>query len=206
MRGAPLCPPDLYKQFLQTAERISPALRDDIAAIGPLWFPEREDHGVALFMARAVIGQSLSTKAARTIWSRIEAAAANAGTTLPEFFRDDDAAAIKACGASSNKVKALVSIREAELTGHVGPLIHAMDHVDRSAHLAQIWGIGQWTCDMVSIFYCRDPDVWPEGDVAVQKAFGRYLGRRKPAKAAAAFTPYRSVLALYMWRIVDGVM
>jgi DNA-3-methyladenine glycosylase II len=80
-----------------------------------------------------------------------------------------------------------------------------MDHLARSEHLAQIHGIGQWTCDMVSLFYCRDPDVWPEGDLAVQRVFARYIGRRKPARAAAVFAPHRSLLALYMWRLVDAI-
>ena len=58
---------------------------------------------------------------------------------------------------------------------------------------------------MLSIFYFRDNDIWPEGDLAVQRVFKRYIGRRKPAKAAALFAPYRSLLALYMWKLVNGV-
>jgi DNA-3-methyladenine glycosylase II len=79
-----------------------------------------------------------------------------------------------------------------------------MDHKARSAHLCAPWGIGQWTADMVSIFYCRDEDVWPASDTSVQRAFARYIGRRQPARTAERFAPYRSILALHMWRLLDG--
>ena len=68
--------------------------------------------------------------------------------------------------------------------------------------MSQLWGIGQWTCDIASLFYCREPDMWPEGDVAVQRMFRALIGRRKPDRAAARFAPYRSYLALAMWRLV----
>ena len=57
---------------------------------------------------------------------------------------------------------------------------------------------------MALIFYFHLPDVWPEGDVAVQRTFKRLIGRRKPKKAVARFAPYRSYLALSMWRLVDA--
>jgi DNA-3-methyladenine glycosylase II len=82
--------------------------------------------------------------------------------------------------------------------------VRAMDHRARSAHLCAIWGIGQWTADMVSIFYRRDEDVWPAGDASVQRIFAKFIGRRQPVKAAQRFAPHRSILALHMWRLLDG--
>ena len=81
-----------------------------------------------------------------------------------------------------------------------------MEHAERSAHLQQVRGIGQWTADMTSIFYFRDPDVWPEGDVGVQRGLAMIIGkrsRRTVLRIANAFSPYRSFLALYMWRVLD---
>lgn len=80
-----------------------------------------------------------------------------------------------------------------------------MQSFERSEHLQSIWGIGPWTADMASIFYYQDPDVWPEGDMAVQKAFARFTdGVFTAIDVANLFSPHRSYLALYMWRIVDG--
>ena len=197
--------PEAVQAFLlAAAATLSPALRDAVARIGPIWFPNREDRGLAVHLARAIVGQQLSTKAARSIWARIEAAAAIADQPLAVFLREENSAALRACGVSSNKLKALLSIGAAAAAGRLdGALVRAMDHEERSAHLRQIWGIGQWTCDMAAVFYCHDEDVWPAGDVSVQRTFAKFIGPRQPADAAERFAPYRSILALHMWRLLD---
>ncbi len=195
--------PELHSWFLERAAPVSAVLARDLAAVGPVRFPEREDHGAAAFLARAVIGQQISAAAARGIWSRIEAAASHRGVTLREYLLAADAAALRGHGLSANKAKAVLGINAADTAGDLAAL-HGIDHATRSERLCRIWGIGQWTCDMLGIFYCRDEDVWPEGDLAVQRTFRTYIGRRKPSSAAAQFTPYRSLLALYLWRIASA--
>ncbi len=191
--------------MLDVASEVAPALGAAMRDFGPVGFPEREDKGLGNFLARAVIGQQLSTHVARSIWDRIERAAAAAGVNVIGFCADESAAALKACGVSRNKIKALECIRQAELAGDLDAIqVRAMSDEARSRHLTSIWGIGQWTCDMAAISYCRSPDVWPLGDVAVQRTFKRYIGRRNPVRAAARFAPYRSTLALHMWRIVTA--
>ena len=56
---------------------------------------------------------------------------------------------------------------------------------------------------MASIFFFGDPDIWPGGDVSVQKTLQKFVGEKSPMVANLC-CPYRSTLALYMWRIVDG--
>lgn len=200
--------PELHRWFVTTAKAISPPLARDIAAVGPLEFPERRERalGLAAFLARSIVGQQLSAKAARSIWARLEAAAAAEGGEFVAFLHAANQPALRACGLSGGKIKAILGIAEAHRRGHLAvETILALDHAGRVAHLTPLWGVGQWTCDMLSLFYFRDEDVWPEGDLAVQRVFKRYIGRRKPAKAAALFAPYRSRLALYMWKLVDGV-
>jgi DNA-3-methyladenine glycosylase II len=197
--------PEAVHAFLVAAAAFSPPLRDALARIGPLWFPSREDRGLAVHLARAIVGQQLSIKAARGIWARIEAAAALADQPLAMFLQEQNRAALRACGVSSNKVKALLSIGAAAAEGRLdGAAVRAMDHGVRSAHLREIWGIGQWTCDMAAIFYCHDEDVWPVSDISVQRTFAQFIGRQAPAEAAQCFAPYRSILALHMWRLLDG--
>jgi len=206
--GAVAMSEELHRWFIERAQTLAPSLAHAIAETGPLWFPEREDHGTAAFLSRAIVGQQISSKAAAGIWSRIEAHAAADGVPLRHYLAAADEAALRACGLSGNKVKAVLRIHAAEKVGELGAreILHGMDHADRSERLCRIWGIGQWTCDMLAIFYCRDFDVWPEGDLAVQRVFQRYIGRRKAGKAAACFAPYRSVLALYMWRLAHAAV
>jgi len=81
-----------------------------------------------------------------------------------------------------------------------------MAHTERAEHLQRIWGIGQWTADMTSMFFFGDRDVWPQGDAGVYRALQMIVGsrsRKKLLKIADAFAPYRSFLAVYMWRFLD---
>lgn len=197
----------VHERFLGIAEAVSEPLAHALAAVGPAPFPDRGDVPLAHFLARAVVGQQLSTQAARSIWARVEAAASAAGGRIPEFLDADCYETLRACGLSRNKIRTLAHIREAAREGRLdGAALRALDHEERSRALCAIWGVGRWTADMASIFHCRSPDVWPETDVAVQRTFARLIGRRRrPAKWAARFAPHRSWLALYMWRITDAV-
>jgi DNA-3-methyladenine glycosylase II len=197
--------PDLHARFVATAEPLSRDLARDIAQLGPVWFPDRADHGPAAFLARAIVAQQISAAAARTVWGRMEAAAKERGASLAAYLAACDAAQLRACGLSGNKAKAVLAIRAA---GEAEPFesLRALDHAARSARLCAIWGIGQWTADIMAIFYFRELDIWPVGDLAVQQGFRSYIGRRKPEKAAAAFAPHRSLLALYMWRLKGGAL
>lgn len=199
--------PKLHRRFLRIADGISPALKAKLAAAGPVWFPEREDKGAAAFLARAIVGQKLSTKAARSIWARVEAAALASSLVLPALFHDTHTETLRGCGLSRNKVKALSAIRAAHEAGLLeSDHLRALDHPARSARLIDIWGVGPWTCDMLAIFYCRDPDVWPAGDLAAVQTMRRLIGRRSVNKAATEFAPHRSILALYMWKIADTMI
>jgi DNA-3-methyladenine glycosylase II len=201
-----MTPEAVHEVLMAAAAAVSAALHDELARIGPLWFPEREDRGLAVHLARAIVGQQLSTKAARSIWGRLEASAAAAAEPLDRFPRAENMPALRACGLSGNKAKALVGIASADAGGQLDAVaVRAMDHAARSAHLRCLWGVGQWTCDMVSIFYCRDPDVWPASDASVQKMFAKFAGGIPPADAARRFAPYRSILALHMWRLLDAM-
>ena len=198
--------PEVYVRFLQAASQVSGELHKAIEEIGPIDFPKRKDNGVAYFLARAVVGQQLSIKAARSIWRRVEGSAVSSGMGIPGFFEEGNVGVLKACGVSKNKVRTLLGIRKAEAIGLLDrKKVSGMNHRSRSDHLMAMWGVGQWTCDMVSIFYCRNPDVWPGGDVTVEKTFARFSGRKNSSRAVKLFAPYRSFLALYMWRIVDGM-
>lgn len=197
---------EIHHRFVGLAEGFSPALASDLEAVGPLTLPERSADGLGRFLSRAVVGQQLSTAVARVIWSRIEALAPDAGEEILEVFQPDNADALRACGVSRAKVKALTAIREAAMAGWLGEeALRAMAPDERGRQLKAIWGIGQWTCDMAAIFHFGDLDIWPEGDAAVARTFARYIGRRKPATTAARFAPQRSVLALYLWAIMNRV-
>ncbi|MDZ7747539.1 MAG: hypothetical protein U5K43_00775 [Halofilum sp. (in: g-proteobacteria)] len=198
---------EAHERFVATARQVTPDLAEALAGVGPVTLPGRGDQPLGRFLARAVVGQQLSTAAARTIRERLDAAAAAAGQDLPGFADAVATEELRACGLSRNKARALAALAAAERAGALDSAHFAgLDHAAVSARLGAIWGVGQWTCDMAAIFWCGCGDVWPENDVAVQRTFRALIGhRRSAAKAAARFAPERSRLAVYMWRITDAV-
>ena len=161
--------PKLHRQFLKTAGEFAPELRTHMQRLGPVQIPNRKPLGLPKFLARVIIGQQLSTKAARTIWSRIQTAARDADQRIPHFFCEANVDAIRACGASGNKAKALLAINEAYADGRISAArLRKMDFDTRSATLRDLHGVGQWTVDMASMFYFGDTDIWPDGDLAVR--------------------------------------
>lgn len=194
----------IHARFLDIAAGLGPALRAAITHAGPLNFSPDASAPLAERLCRSVAGQQLSVIAARTIWGRVIAAAGEA--PLMDFIADPNAEALRACGLSGAKTRALLAIAaEARAGGLEAAALAGLSHAERSAHLTALWGVGQWTADMASIFYFGDEDVWPDGDVAARKTLIRLTSpRRKTVRTAARFAPHRSRLALYMWRHVDA--
>lgn len=194
---------DIHQRFVTIAGGISQQFAADIRAVGPIDFPDRADTPFGEYLCRVIVGQQLSVKAAATIWGRVVAAAAAAGATIPDFFTAENTDAVRAAGVSGAKTKTLGEIRRAGLAGRLDTTaLRAMDDAARAASLGQIWGVGPWTTDMVSMFYFRAPDIWPGGDVGVKNAIARYTDG-DATECAARFAPHRTHLALYLWRILD---
>ncbi|MGJ3230516.1 MAG: DNA-3-methyladenine glycosylase family protein [Oceanicaulis sp.] len=194
----------IHARFLDTAAQLSPALAEAIARAGPAPLPRRDETPFPVYLARAVAGQQLSVIAARSIWTRVEAA--GEGSDLLAGFRSDRAEALRACGLSNAKVKTLIAIKGAVDDGRLDPAhLARLDAEARAAELVTIWGVGRWTADMANMFWFGEEDVWPDGDIAARKTLERLTSaRRKTVRTAARFAPHRSHLAYYMWRVVDA--
>ncbi|MDI5986758.1 DNA-3-methyladenine glycosylase 2 family protein [Halomonas sp. M4R5S39] len=195
---------EIHRRFVEIAGGLSPVLVDALERGGPVAFRADASQPLAERLCRSVAGQQLSVKAARSIWSRVLTAAGS--MPLTEFLVETNGEAIRACGLSAAKTRAMCAIaREARAGGLEAGELRDLDHAARSRRLTALWGVGQWTADMISIFYFGDEDVWPDGDVAARKTLSRLTSpRRKTVRTAARFAPYRSRLALYMWRHADA--
>jgi DNA-3-methyladenine glycosylase II len=197
--------PAAFAAVRKAARKLSRPLLREIERIGPIEIGRPRIGPIADHLYTAVVGQQLSVKAADTIWGRVVAAATAKKLTPGEMFVPGFEDELRACGISRNKIKALGAIRAAE---HEGRLDHrdlaALAHPDRSERLTSIWGVGRWTADMIGIFVFLDPDIWPDGDVAARGALVRLTEREDTAEMAAAFAPYRSLLARYLWLSRDN--
>lgn len=195
--------PDVFAALCRTAATISAPLNTAFVRIGPIAIPAPAHALVADRLFVEVVNQQISTRAALAIWGRIEAYASQRGVALRDIFVPDEEGALRACGVSGNKVRALLAIREAEAVGILDETLALRPQRERAAALCRIRGVGPWTADMIGIFHFLDPDIWPVGDVAAVGTLRRLSGRDDHATVAAAFAPYRSMLARYMWRARD---
>lgn len=196
---------EIHHLFIETAADLNQNLANAIASVGVLELPVDNSEPLVHRLCRSVAQQQLSVKAARTIWGRVLDAADK--TPLTEFFDEENHELLHTCGLSKAKVKAICGIANVSRNGDLdaGDL-KSLDYKGRTERLTSLWGVGQWTADMISIFYFGDKDVWPDGDLAARKTLEQLTSsRRKTIRTAERFAPYRSYLALYMWEYQDTV-
>ncbi|MEM7136301.1 MAG: DNA-3-methyladenine glycosylase 2 family protein [Myxococcota bacterium] len=195
----------IQHSLVANAAELSPTLASTIERQGPIRLRRHLD-GTPLVdvLCRAVAGQQLSVTAARSIWGRV---IEDVGTRpLEAHLADAPHERLRACGLSGSKVKTMCAIAEASRSGALcNDTLRGLDRETRTERLTSIWGVGPWTADMMNIFYFGDRDVWPDGDVTARKTLARLTSRRrKTILTAERFSPYRSYLALHMWRAANA--
>lgn len=161
-------------------------------------------------LARAILYQQLSGKAAATIVGRVETAIGSTRLHYDTLGRIDDAA-LRACGVSGNKALALRDLAAREQRGEI-PNLRQMSVMTEDAiveALVPIRGIGRWTVEMMLMFRLGRPDVLPIDDLGVRKGaqFVDKLDVAPTPKELQArgerWGPYRTYAAQYLWRIAD---
>ncbi len=155
-------------------------------------------------MARIVCGQQLSVASANAIWSRF---AALPGALEPHSYLRLGEADVRATGFSFGKFRTVRAVAEAIVAGAVDlDAIAALPAAEAVERLTAIKGIGPWTAEIYLMFCAGHPDVFPAGDLALQKAVAHALGLdgRPSIKdllaIAQAWSPYRHAAALLFWR------
>ncbi|OYW63916.1 MAG: DNA-3-methyladenine glycosylase [Hydrogenophilales bacterium 16-64-46] len=161
-------------------------------------------------LARAIVGQQISVKAADSIWARFEQCAES---VVPDRIAALEAETLAACGLSRRKVEYLQDLAGHFLDGRIQPTRwKKQDDETVIAELIDVRGIGRWTAEMFLIFNLRRPDVWPVDDIGLQKAVAlHYLEGERPGLAALRahglrHAPWRTVATWYLWRSLDPVV
>ena len=158
-------------------------------------------------LARSIVGQQISVKAAQTVWERFERLPAQMTPAQVLRLKIDD---MRAAGLSARKVEYLVDLALHFESGRVH--VSAWQEMDDEAIIAElvaIRGIGRWTAEMFLIFHLLRPDVLPLDDVGLIRGIsqnyfsGEAVSRSDAREVAAAWAPYRSVATWYIWRSLD---
>lgn len=185
-----------------------------IARIGPLEFEWHKPFDPVDALARSIIFQQLSGKAAATIEARLRAAIPGGPKLKPEALLAMDPVAMRACGVSANKQRALKDLAAKALDGVV-PSTRQLGHLDDDeliTRLTAVHGIGRWTVEMMLMFRLGRPDLLPVDDLAVRKGASRLAKRKTDFTArelrehGARWAPYRSAASFYLWRIYTATL
>jgi len=159
-------------------------------------------------LLEAIAYQSISGKAAATIFGRIKALSATGAIPTPQEMIKFRPQALRKAGLSGAKVLAMKDLAKKTVEGIVPTLEESEKLSDEELvkRLISVRGIGAWTVEMFLIFRLGRPDVLPIHDLGVQKGWSVAYGKKhKPSpKELLAFgerwRPYRTVASWYMWR------
>jgi DNA-3-methyladenine glycosylase II len=161
-------------------------------------------------LLRAIVGQQLSTIAARTIYGRVLDLFGGRVPTPVELL-GVDADALRAAGLSRAKVAYVRSLAEHVEDGSLDlDALPKLSDDDVSAALTAVKGIGQWSADMFLIFQLERKDVLPVGDLGIRHAIERLYKLPKIPDAPTALNigepwrPYRSLASLYLWHSLSA--
>jgi DNA-3-methyladenine glycosylase II len=162
-------------------------------------------------LARSIVGQQISVKAAQAVWDRFVALTDSPSHWLkPASVLGLDTPQIRAAGLSTRKVEYLCDLAQHFESGavHVAEW-QRMDDEAIIEELVAIRGIGRWTAEMFLIFHLLRPNVLPLDDVGLIKGIsvnyfsGEPVSRAEAREVGDAWAPYRSVATWYIWRSLD---
>lgn len=156
-------------------------------------------------LLRAIVGQQLSTKAARTIYLRV-LDLFDGGTPSPEQLLAASTEDLRAAGLSGRKVEYVQDLAKHVLSGEL-ELERLDDLGDERAieEIVAVRGLGQWTAEMFLLFHLRRPDILSGGDLGIRKAIQIEYGfEEMPSPAEVErlgerWSPHRSLASLYLW-------
>jgi len=167
-------------------------------------------------LARSIVGQQISVKAADAVWARLLAVCPQ---PTPRAVLRKSATTLRNCGLSQRKVEYLVDLaRHFERDRIDLPTLQTAGNEEVIELLTAVRGIGRWTAEMFLIFNLQRPDVLPLDDLGLLKAISRHYlggqpteellrraGRARVIELASAWAPWRSVATWYLWRSLDPV-
>lgn len=161
-------------------------------------------------LARAIVGQQLSTKAAASIWGRVTELFGGE-TPAPSQLLEVDGSELRDAGLSWSKVGFLKDLAERVEDGRLDlARLGELSDEDVVAELTEIKGVGRWTAEMFLIFHLARPDVISTGDLGIRRAtqlayeLEDLPGPTDLERIAEPWRPHRTLACLYLWRSLDN--
>ncbi len=148
------------------------------------------------YLASVVVSQQLSTKAAKTIWSRVHPIVKN------HSCYENLEIKLREAGLSKSKANYVIGlIGNSYLSSLQREDLQEKSNIEIKKMLIENKGIGPWSVNIARIFYLGDPDVIPINDLGIKYAHKKFFPRHEfDEKFYEPFKPYRTYLSLFMWK------
>ena len=199
--------PDYWPEAKSYLARRDPVLRRLVKAFPDAILGGRGDAFQTL--ARSIVGQQISVKAAQSVWNRFVECAGTVDAATIVGLED---ASIRACGFSSMKVSYVKDLASRFHSGEIKPRRWSrMDDEAIIEELVKVRGIGRWSVEMFLIFHLMRPNVLPVDDLGLRRAMerayngGDELTKDEMRRLGAKWAPWCSVATWYLWRSLDEV-
>lgn len=158
-------------------------------------------------LARAIVGQQISVKAAQSVWNKT---AVVVGKMTPKNMLAVTPEQLRAAGNSRQKIGYMQDLAGHFTDGRIKPRRwHSMTDEDVIGELVEVKGIGRWTAEMFLIFYLMRPNVFPVDDIGLIRAIERHfhdgdrLTKAEVLEYAVRWAPWNTVATWYLWRSLD---
>jgi DNA-3-methyladenine glycosylase II len=201
--------PDYWDEACKHLARRDRVMKKLIPQFGEARLQSRGDAFTTL--ARSIVGQQISVKAAQSVWDRFIALLGAPSTRVaPAMVEALAATALREAGLSLRKAEYLLDLAHQFSSGSVH--VQQWRQMDDEAiieELVAIRGIGRWTAEMFLIFHLMRPNVLPLDDLGLLKGIslsyfsGEPVSRAEAREVGDAWAPYRSVATWYIWRSLD---
>jgi len=209
MARSPAAMPDYWDDACRHLGKRDRVMRKLIPKFGEARLQSRGDAFTTL--ARSIVGQQISVKAAQSVWEKFVGAIGTPSTRVsPRAVLEADTATLRGAGLSARKCEYLIDLAGHFEDGRVHPRQwQQMDDEAIVDELVSIRGIGRWTAEMFLIFHLLRPDVLPLDDLGLLKGIsvnyfsGEPVSRAEAREVGEAWAPFRSVATWYIWRSLD---
>lgn len=203
MPGTPLHQ-KAHRRLLHVAANNHPKIYSLIRKNGAHRLELRTKGGLFRFLARTATEQQLSTAVARAIWARIESLSQSLNGTIQDLCQEGNFEELRKCGLSEGRTRALIALAESFAEGKISDYqVKRCNYEELRALITGLWGFGQWSADMVAMFFVGLPDIWPDNDTALNRGMRLLVTDESPAEVARHYSPHRTYLARHIWKGFD---
>ena len=195
-----------HNHLLKVGNDYCPALSQIVSNNGIIEINADKTIDVFECLAQTVVEQQVSYKAAKSIWKKVKASAASKGFDLIDYFDEKNKSSLRNDGLSQNKIKSIMGAKKAINDGLISlEKLEQLSYDDYKKLIKSLWGFGDWSAEMIAIFYLGRTNVWSDGDLMLSKGINEICldTETSPEQLIDMVDPFQSYLALHIWRHKD---